>query len=574
MRGIIFWLAVVPAVAQVHHYEYVFPDGSMSVYDIDNGFSHLKTISLPTYSTRGSVAHAGTGMLYVSWGATGNGPGHLLKYDLVHDTIVWTRDYSFSIDSHSVSPDGKTIYAPDGEETRNGIWNIISAADGSVIGQIQSGGTGPHNTVINPAGTHVYMGPRYSPYLVEADAKTYNILQKIGPVAGTDGIRPFTINHAETLAFITATGKLGFQVGDIKTGKILYDCTPKGFKYVGSAQYTPSHGVSISPDEKEVYVLNQQDSYVHVFDITGLPNSAPKQVADIKLANKMVGEGWLHHSRDGRYVFVGDSVNVVDTASRNTVASLPDMAYTRKEIEIDFKQDGTVDWAMNNKSSIGVTSPSNTTSNAAMWLIQSASAQGSRVNSLSVAYPGQNLGGELLVAFVRMSTTTQTVTLSDTQSNPWTEAVSENQTADGHQIHIFYTQDSAATANGNTVTAKFSGTNNHPYLAIYEFGGWSPKDGKLAPTNSAQASGTAANPGSISDSTNNPALIFCGAGMTSVWTGSVTADSGYNMGEQDTSTSRAAAEWQVSPNLNGTVSCKFGLSSSVDWSAAIAAFLP
>jgi hypothetical protein len=101
-----------------------------------------------------------------------------------------------------------------------------------------------------------------------------------------------------------------------------------------------------------------------VFDVSGLPESLPKQVADIALKGRLSGyesdcaydclkDGWLHHSRNGRFVFVGDSGDVIDTSLRKTVATLPAMANTRKEIEIDIQDRRTV-WAMNNRSSIGM----------------------------------------------------------------------------------------------------------------------------------------------------------------------------------------------------------------------------
>jgi DNA-binding beta-propeller fold protein YncE len=262
-----------------------------------------------------------------------------------------------------VSNDGARIYLPEGELASNGLWQVLDTSSGDVIGTINSGGSGPHNTVINPADTHVYMGPRSSNYLVEADTATDQVIKQIGPVGGTGGVRPFTINGSETLAFITLTGYLGFQVGDINTGKILYTVPVQGFSAAGAAASAPSHGISLSPDEKEIYLVDSPNSYVHVFDASGLPGSAPKQVADIKLVNPMGGneagcaydclkDGWLHHSRDGRYVFVGDSGDVISTATRTTVATLPAMANSRKEIEIDF-QNNTVVWAMNNRSSLG-----------------------------------------------------------------------------------------------------------------------------------------------------------------------------------------------------------------------------
>jgi hypothetical protein len=106
--------------------------------------------------------------------------------------------------------------------------------------------------------------------------------------------------------------------------------------------------VSLSPDEKELYVIDSPCSYVHVFDVSGLPNSAPKQVANIKLAHAISGneqgcgydcqrDGWVQHSVDGRYVFVGDSGDVIDTATRKPVGFLPSLANTRKMLEIDWQ---------------------------------------------------------------------------------------------------------------------------------------------------------------------------------------------------------------------------------------------
>jgi len=86
-------------------------------------------------------------------------------------------------------------------------------------------------------------------------------------------------------------------------------------------------------------------------------------VADIALTGKLSGDesgcaydcvkdGWLHHSRNGRFVFVGDSGDVIDTRSRKTIAILPAMANTRKEIEID-REYGVALWGMRNRSSTG-----------------------------------------------------------------------------------------------------------------------------------------------------------------------------------------------------------------------------
>jgi len=126
----------------------------------------------------------------------------------------------------------------------------------------------------------------------------------------------------------------------------------------------------MSPDERWLYLLDSVNGYVHVFDISGGVEVRPIQKFDVKLdhgllqienhcAYDCLGDGWLHHSLDGRYVFVGDSGDVIDTgivsgyANPPTVVGfLPQMVNSREEIEIDF-QSGKVVAAMTNRSSIG-----------------------------------------------------------------------------------------------------------------------------------------------------------------------------------------------------------------------------
>jgi hypothetical protein len=377
--ALVVWLApallslAIPSPARagrLHHYEYVFPDGSIDVYDMDNRGALVKTVRVPTSAgVRGTVASAVTGMLYISYGSDKGSGGSMLKYNLMTDQVVWTKQYPFGVDSMSISPDGNTIYMPTGELVSKGLWEVIDANSGNVSASMDSRGTGPHNTVVSPDGARVYLGPRYTNYLVVASTRTNQVIRNIGPVGGTGGIRPFTINGAQRLIFITLSGFLGFQVGDIGTGRILYTVPVQGFPTAGGAASAPSHGISLSPDEREIYLMDSINSYVHVFDITGLPKSAPRQVANIQLVGTLSGhespcaydclkDGWLHHSRDGRYVFVGDSGDVIDTTLRKTAMRLPSLANSRKAIEIDFEDGAPLPiWAMNNRSSIGGSAP-------------------------------------------------------------------------------------------------------------------------------------------------------------------------------------------------------------------------
>lgn len=341
---------VAARATDVRHYEYVFPDGSMYVYDMDAGQKLVEHVALPdSGGVRGVVASPPTHTLYISYGGDGdgNGTGSLLAYDLLAKRVLWQRSYPTGIDSMAVSSDGSRIYMPTGELDPSGVWNVLDAGNGSVIGRIQ-GGAGAHNTVMGLGGRNVYLGGRNYDYLEVASTATDQVFRRIGPLRG--GVRPFTINGRETLAYTTATGFLGFQVSSIATGHVLYTETFPGFGWNPAtfSPSAPSHGISLSPDEREAWVIDAPNSYVHVFDVSGVPKRGPRLLANIRLMHPLSGEespcaydctrdGWLQHSRDGRFVYVGDSGDVIDAHTLKVVAYLAPLRNTRKMLEIDWR---------------------------------------------------------------------------------------------------------------------------------------------------------------------------------------------------------------------------------------------
>ena len=343
--------ATHPGSRAGHHYEYVFPSGAMCVYDQDHGHRLVQATRLPgANAIRGVAVSPRTHMLYVSYGGDGgpNGSGSLLAYDLLRDEIVWRQKYSTGIDSMAVSRDGMRIFMPTGELAPDGIWRVLNARNGDPIGSIDAG-AGPHNTIVSLNGRHVYLGGRNHDFLEVADTKSNRIVRRIGPLKG--GVRPFTINGRETLAYTTATHFLGFQVSSIRTGKVLYTRSFRGFSWSPDTfePTAPSHGISLSPDEKQVWVIDAPNSYVHVFDVRRVPRSGPRAIANVKLSHPLQGtevrcdydcarDGWLQHSRNGRYVYVGDVGEVIDTRTRRAVAYLPALRETRNFLEIDWRK--------------------------------------------------------------------------------------------------------------------------------------------------------------------------------------------------------------------------------------------
>jgi DNA-binding beta-propeller fold protein YncE len=322
---------------RVAHYEYVAAVGKLYVYDIDKRPSLVARLALPGVDEiRGIGASAATGMLYISYGGFPNGIGHLLEFSLYRRKIVYARGYPFGIDSFDISRDGRMIFMPTGENTSGDTWHVLAATTGRVVGAIAAGRS-PHDTVVGVNGQHVFLGGASGRYLYEADAtRPWKVVGRMGPLepAAVAGIRPFTINAQDTLAFTTGDGYLGFEVSDIGSGRVLYKVPVPGFKIPPTDTRSPaSHGIGLSPDQRYLWLVDEPNRAVHEFDISALPRKAPVLVATVHVATR---PGWLNLSRDGREVFVGNAGNVIDTRTRKTVATLGALTGSRYNIEIDW----------------------------------------------------------------------------------------------------------------------------------------------------------------------------------------------------------------------------------------------
>ena len=98
----------------------------------------------------------------------------------------------------------------------------------------------------------------------------------------------------------------------------------------------------------EVAVIDAVHKEVQVWDVSRVKEGiAPTQIGVIPVAG-LSGEekpcvydctrgGWLQRSVDGRLLFVGDSGEVIETATRKVLTTLPTLAQTKKSIEVDWQ---------------------------------------------------------------------------------------------------------------------------------------------------------------------------------------------------------------------------------------------
>ncbi|MBV8879144.1 MAG: hypothetical protein JO332_04180, partial [Planctomycetaceae bacterium] len=224
------------------------------VYDIDHGHSLLRRIPVSYYdekdagkapeNVKGICASARTKRLYVSTLT------RLGCIDLATEKLLWVKRYEGGCDRMSITPDGKKIYLPTLEKDD---WHVVDAATGDVLTKI-SPKSGAHNTVMGLDGTKVYLAGLKSPLLRVVDTSTDQIVREI-PFSAA--VRPFVVNGAQTRAYVNVNELLGFEIGDPLTGKFLHRVEVPGFKKGPVKRHgCPSHGIGLTPDETEVWVVD------------------------------------------------------------------------------------------------------------------------------------------------------------------------------------------------------------------------------------------------------------------------------------------------------------------------------
>jgi hypothetical protein len=299
------------------------------VFDIDGGHRFVERIPIggldekgKPLNVKGICASARTGRLYVSTLRT------LMCLDLVTRRLLWERPYAGGCDRMAISPDGETIYLPSLEQDH---WHVVRAADGEVLARIVPKSRS-HNTVYGLDGRFVYLAGLGSQLLTVADTATHTAARTIGPFA--TGIRPFTVNGRQTRVYVTTNDLLGFETGDLSTGKKIARVEVPGFSKGPVKRHgCPSHGIGLTPDEHEIWVTDAHNRRMHVFDARLEP---PRYLESIALRDE---PGWITFSIDGRraYPSTGD---VIDTASRQIVAGLTDeqgrAVQSEKLLEIDW----------------------------------------------------------------------------------------------------------------------------------------------------------------------------------------------------------------------------------------------
>jgi len=341
VAGLSFFSVVVNAQksnAGTHHYLYVATPGirdylgygghGILVYDMDKGHKfvkRIKTQGLHPDKTPSNVKGVSVSIpfnsIYISTLES------LQRIDLTTNKIIWEKPFEAGCDRMSISPDGKTMYLPSLEKD---IWNVVDCETGNIIKTI-GGFKRSHNTLYGLSGKFAYLADIGNPWVYIADTKTNEVAMKAGPFSNF--VRPFTINAKETMVYVTVDSLLGFEVGDLHSGAKLQQVVVEGWTKGPVRRHgNPSHGIGLTPDEKEIWLCDGFNMRLHVF--SALPPY--QQLTTIPLQDM---PGWITFSMDGKYAYPS-SGEVIDVKTRKIITTLHDEFYnsvaSEKMVEVDF----------------------------------------------------------------------------------------------------------------------------------------------------------------------------------------------------------------------------------------------
>ena len=308
------------------------------VLDVDRNFEFVKRI--PTWNVAASIspeevsgvaASGATNMIYLAT------RGRLAAFDLATDQKVWEQTYDGTCcERPEVTPDGKTLVV--GSDLKD-FWYVINAQDGALKGKIQAPKSNfAHNMGLSADGKTVFMAPNGVTMTV-GDVPSMKALKTI---TFSDHIRPFVINHDATRVYANVNNLLGFEIADVKTGEVIKRIEAPAelwkAKWADVTQHfyghaCPSHGIALTPDESELWVVDNINYGVLVYDNTGewpvLKSSFPTTAS----------ADWITIGLGGQYAYLS-SGDVVNVKTKKIVAQMKDeygrQMHSEKLLEISF----------------------------------------------------------------------------------------------------------------------------------------------------------------------------------------------------------------------------------------------
>jgi YVTN family beta-propeller protein len=290
--------------------------GTVKLYVTNSTGDDIHVIDLNTLTVRGRIrtaAHphgaavSADGRLFFT---TIESDHTLLVFDTATDKVLKTVKLSGLPNQCAATPDGKLVGVP----IRGGdSLDLVDIGKGAVVKNLPV--KVPHNCYNHGNNEQMFVTSMGEDKVKLVDLKGLRYAAEI-PVGGVP--RPLAVTRDGKTLYCALSDLHGFVIADIPARKVVRKVElpplPKGVKL--PVPRTPTHGLELTPDGKELWVTSCATETVYVFD-----------TARGEVVGKVgVGQGpnWVAFSPDGRYCCVSnvlsDDVSILDTAKRREVA--------------------------------------------------------------------------------------------------------------------------------------------------------------------------------------------------------------------------------------------------------------
>ncbi|HEV2492913.1 MAG TPA: hypothetical protein VG204_07550 [Terriglobia bacterium] len=237
---------------------------------------------------------------------------NLKMIDTATDKVVGAIPLTGRPNQCASTPDGRFVGVP----IRNGnSVDIVDIAKKKVVKVLPV--KVPHNCYDARDNEHLFVSSMGSHEIDLIDLKKLDYIARI-PVGGIP--RPYAVTRDGKKMFVALTDLHGFVIAGIPERKVIQrvNLPPAPPSTCALEPHTPTHGLELSPDGRELWVTSLADGGVYVYD-----------VATGKLSQEIrVGAcpNWIAFSPDGRYGCVSnsgsDDCSIIDTRTRHEVARI------------------------------------------------------------------------------------------------------------------------------------------------------------------------------------------------------------------------------------------------------------
>jgi hypothetical protein len=219
-----------------------------------------------------------------------------------HEVIAWnwssrqvqwrTRLPAEPADRLEVDPELGRLFVPSGFRDPSGDLFVLDSKTGARLETVQQGPALAHNAFLVQGENCLALAGRGSHWLYLRQLPSGSLWRRIGPFS--DNLRPLTYDALRGLWYVNVDGLLGFEVAD-SAGRIQRVEAPPGPRRHPAHHECPSHGLALTPDGSQLWLVDSQGDRLLIYDTHKLQLLGSLDIG--------YDPGWVNFNLTGEWVY-------------------------------------------------------------------------------------------------------------------------------------------------------------------------------------------------------------------------------------------------------------------------------